>query len=113
MEFITAIYEASMLLKVAKGTGIADMRVTAFRIGDFSVVGLPGEPFCQIGMDVKAASPYALQFTLGLTNGGQGYFPSKEAFDVNGYEARTSSFQPCVAQMLTEAGINLLKQMED
>lgn len=113
MEFITAIYEAGMLIAVSKGTGSTTMRVTAFRVGDFSVVGLPGEPFCQIGMDVKAASPYKLQFALGLTNGAQGYFPSADAFDFNGYEARTSSFQPCIAQILTDTAIELLQEMED
>lgn len=113
MEFITAIYEAGMLIAVAKGPGSTTMRVTAFRVGDFSVVGLPGEPFCQIGMDVKAASPYKVQFALGLTNGAQGYFPSADAFNFNGYEARTSSFQPCIAQMLTDTAIELLQEMED
>lgn len=113
MEFITAIYEARMLLGVAKGTGIATMRVTAFSIGDFSVVGLPGEPFCQIGMDIKNASPYKVQFALGLTNGSQGYFPSEEAFSVYGYEARTSSFQPCVAKILTDTSVELLHELKE
>ena len=111
MEFITAIYEAAMLVNVAKGSGSTTMRVTAFRIGDFALAGLPGEPFCQIGMDIKAATPYKAQFVLGLTNGCQGYFPSSEAFSVNGYEARTSSFQPCVADILTNTAVSLLKEM--
>ena len=111
MEFITAIYEARMLIAVAQGPGSATMRVTALRIGDFSVLGLPGEPFCQIGMDIKAASPYKAQFTLGLTNGCQGYFPSADAYNFNGYEARTSSFQPCIAQILTDTAIELLQEM--
>jgi len=64
MEFITAIYEAYMLIKVSKDPDYTTMRVSAFRIGDFSLAGLPGEPFCQIGMDIKAASPYKAQFAL-------------------------------------------------
>lgn len=113
MEFITIIYEAAMLLNVAKESGSATMRVTAFRIGDFSVVGMPGEPFCQIGMDIKAATPFKAQLICELTNGCQGYFPSREAFSVNGYEARTSSFQPCVAEVLTNTAISLLNNMKE
>lgn len=113
MEFITTIYEAAMLVRVANESSTTPMRVTAFRIGDFSVVGLPGEPFCQIGMDIKAATPFKAQFIFELTNGCQGYFPSKEAFAVNGYESRTSSFQPSVAEILTDTAISLLNEIKE
>ena len=113
MEFITSLYEARMYLGSGRDGIPAQVRVSAFRIGDFAAAGLPGEPFCQIGMDIKNTSPFPAQFTLGLTNGCQGYFPSEEAFGVNGYEARTSSFMPCVAQRLTDAAIQLLQELKE
>src|SRR5262245_63284384 len=32
--------------------------VQAMRIGDLAIVALPGEPFCQIGLNIKRGSPF-------------------------------------------------------
>lgn len=108
----TTLFEARMLLTVAKTDGFAQAVVSALRIGGFAAAGISGEPFCQIGKDIKAASPYEAQFALYLTNGSAGYFPMKDAFNYDGYEARTCKFQPGVGELLTDTALQLLGNIQ-
>ena len=107
----TDLYEARTLCSAAKLDGNYKARVTAMSVGSFAVVGIPGEPFCAIGMNIREASPFKAQFVFGLTNGCEGYLPVRDAFGVSGYEARTSKFLPGVGELMTEAGIALGKDM--
>lgn len=108
----TALFEARMLLTVAKTNGFAQAVVTALRIGGFAAAGISGEPFCQIGKDIKAKSLYDAQFVLYLTNGSAGYFPMQDAFDYDGYEARTCKFQRGVGELLTDTALELLNNIQ-
>ena len=45
------------------------------------------------------------------TNGKQGYFPMKEAYDEGGYEAGSSSFKAGVAELIISEGKALLNQI--
>ena len=67
-----------------------DIEINAFRIGDAAFVGLPGEPFCQIGMGIKEQSPFAITSVFALCNGVVGYVPMPEHFDHGGYEPKTT-----------------------
>ena len=68
------------------------------------MVGIPGEGFCDIGRQIREASPFAMQLTLGICNGYEGYFPMKDAFEVNGYESRTARFVAGIGEALADAG---------
>ena len=81
-------------------------------IGGFAAAGIGGEPFCQIGKDIKARSSYDAQFVLYLTNGSAGYFPMRDAFNYDGYEARTCKFQPGVGELLTDTAMELLNNIK-
>jgi neutral ceramidase len=65
-----------------------DVPISAMRIGDLGLVGLPGEVFSQIGLDIKAASPFAQTMLLGLANGTVGYVATDQAMDEGSYETR-------------------------
>lgn len=108
----TTLFEAQMLLSVAKTNGFANAVVTGIRIGGFAAAGIGGEPFCQIGKDIKAASSYDAQFVLYLTNGSAGYFPMRDAFNYDGYEARTCKFQPGVGELITDTALELLNNIK-
>jgi hypothetical protein len=60
--------------------------VSAFHIGPLAAVTVPGELFCEIGMRIKAASPFPHTLIAGYTNGSVGYLPTPEAYDEGGYE---------------------------
>ncbi|MGI5877593.1 MAG: hypothetical protein ACOX7W_03175 [Christensenellales bacterium] len=63
--------------------------MTAMLLGDVAAVTLPGEIFCQIGLNIKKASPIPNTFLMGLSQGYCGYIPDAKAFLEGGYEPRT------------------------
>jgi neutral ceramidase len=60
--------------------------VQAIRIGDIAIVGLPGEPFNEIGRAVKDRSVAPFTLFAGYSNGYIGYFPTAAEFPFGGYE---------------------------
>lgn len=108
----TDLFEARMLLSVAKTDGYAQALVTALRVGGFAAAGSSGEPFCAIGKRIKAESPFEAQFALYFANGSSGYFPMIDAFSYDGYEARTCKFQPGVGELIADTSLQLLNNIK-
>jgi len=87
--------------------------VQVLRIGDVAIVGLPGEMFVEIGLDIKQNSPHKYTFIVELANDYVGYVPTERAFDEGGYEvrlARSSKLAPQARRMLTDTALRLLAQ---
>lgn len=62
-------------------------RVNVVRWGPAVIISLPGEPFCQAGLDLRAqVSGAAAVFVLGYTDGCPGYLPSAGEYPFGGYE---------------------------
>lgn len=87
--------------------------VSGLQIGPVGFIGIPGEPFTQIGMDTKKDSKLALTIVNCLVNGGRGYFPTEDAFAVGGYERSTSRFASNCAEIVTEACLKIRTKMEE
>jgi neutral ceramidase len=86
--------------------------VSAFRIGPLAAVTVPGELFCEIGMRIKAASPFPHTLIAGYTNGSVGYIPTAEAYPEGGYEVtHACRVDPEAGQMIEAAAIRLLRQL--
>ena len=58
----------------------------AIRIGDLTVIGVPGELFAQTALDVRANNPHHGTIIAGLANGDLGYLPPPAAYAQGGYE---------------------------
>ena len=105
---------AGFLLEFHKRCGGAageELEIGAFRIGDCAFVGLPGEPFSDIGMAVKKNSPFARTTVFAPCNGMAGYVPMPECFQRGGYEPRTTGgnrFAPELATMMIQNAHALL-----
>jgi len=65
-----------------------EVPIHAMRIGDLGLVGLPGEVFTEIGLDIKARSPFAQTMNLGLANDSVGYVATDKALDEGSYETK-------------------------
>ena len=63
-----------------------DVILQAFRIGDLGIATIPFETFAEIGLEIKAKSPFKPSFTIELANGAYGYLPTPEQHEVGGYE---------------------------
>jgi hypothetical protein len=67
-----------------------DLEVWALRINDIGIVAVSGEPFAELGLEVKRRSPLPNTLFLGYSNGCLGYLPTPEAFSEGGMEVEES-----------------------
>ncbi len=58
----------------------------AFRLGDLGLAAIPFEVFAEIGLELKAKSPFQPSFTISLANGSGGYLPTPPQHRLGGYE---------------------------
>ena len=86
--------------------------LSGVRVGPVAFLGIPGEPFAGIGRGLKDGSPFAMTLPCCLTNGAEGYYPMKEAYDEGGYEARSSPFKAGVAERIISEGTKLLAELQ-
>jgi len=56
------------------------------RLGNLALVGLPGEPFVELGLEIKARSTAPHTLVAGYANGYLGYFATPRAWEQGGYE---------------------------
>ena len=77
-----------------------------------AIVTLPGEVFVELGLAIKAASPFKTTLVIELTNDSPAYIPTKKAFAEGSYEIVNSRIQPGGGEKLVEAAIRLLKELK-
>jgi hypothetical protein len=90
-----------------------DVEVMVIRIGEVAVVGLPGEAFCQLGLEIKRRSPARHTLVAGLCNDAIGYLPVLQSFEQGGYETTTGStfYEPGSAERLVESAVAQLSEL--
>ena len=112
MELTTEVARAGRIRRMANHADYHDLPLTSFSIGgSVAFGGFPGEPFNDIGVAVRKASPFKLTILSCLTNGSRGYFPFSSSFKEDGYEAATSPFGDSVADDLIAGETALLKKL--
>ncbi len=112
MELTTVVAEALRMCRLAGGPDKFRLTLSGLRIGEVALVGIPGEPFTDIGVGIKEAPNWGLILPCALTNGNEGYFPMQSAYDEGGYESRTSPYKAGVAEKLIEESHALLSELE-
>jgi len=91
-----------------------ETRIGAARIGDAAFVFLPGEPFVEIGLAIREASPFAFTAVVGYADDYIGYIPTDRAFAGGGYEigpGRWSRLASGSEPIVRQAGIELLRSL--
>ena len=111
MELTTVIADAMRKCRLENGPDHFDLELSGLRIGNVALVGIPGEPFTQIGVEIKKNDDWDLVLPCSLTNGWEGYFPTKEAFDEGGYEARSSNYVSDIYDNIISGASELLKTL--
>lgn len=87
--------------------------VQALRVGDLGIVGVPGELFAELGLEIKRRSPFRQTCVIELANDSVGYLPTRRAFEEGGYEAESSPFTPGVGERLVETAVDLLNRLQN
>lgn len=64
---------------------------------ELALIGLPCEPFTELGLRIKRSSPFPHTLVVGAANGMVGYVPTRRAFDGGGYEC-TLITSSCVSE---------------
>lgn len=116
-------YYAKEWLEMSKTQDVVDsLEVMVVRIGDNAFVGLPGEIFCEFGMDIKSKSPFANTMVMGLTNDDRSYFPTAVSFTqgpkgftpmITGYETTpgTTRYEIGAGEKLAGSAVSQLKKI--
>ena len=112
MALTTVVAEAMRMCNLEFGPDTFALGLTGFKIGPVAFVGIPGEPFTDIGMRIKETEGYRMVMPVALCNGYEGYFPSKAAYEAGGYESRSSKFRCNVSDLIVDGGKKLLEQLK-
>ncbi|MEM2617092.1 MAG: neutral/alkaline non-lysosomal ceramidase N-terminal domain-containing protein [Thermofilaceae archaeon] len=107
------IAEVSARVRARAVDGRIVTEVMALRVGEAVIVGLPGEPFVEVGMLIKKASPAEFTAVAGYTNDPVGYIPTSQAYEEGGYEVEAPA---CIvargsAEKLAEEAVALLHRL--
>lgn len=109
---LSLVYARETLIMAESFPKTERVPVQAMRIGDTGIACLPGEPFVDLGLEVRKKCPLKKQLVLGLSNGHVGYIPTAEAHDQGGYEtwrAKTSYLEKEAAPKIVSA---MLRRLE-
>ncbi len=63
-----------------------EIQLQVMRVGSTVLVAIPGEPFIEIALGIKARSKFKHTVVAGYSNGCIGYMPTPEAIEQGGYE---------------------------
>ncbi len=87
---------AQTLLDLAAGRpNDYEVPLQLVRLGRVGFFAIPGEPFVEIGLRLKALPGFDLAIPVGLANGYFGYIPVRESFGRGGYEVKPGPAQLC------------------
>ncbi len=113
MELTTVVAEAIRMCELENAPDNFKLNLTGLKIGPVALIGIPGEPFTDVGVGIKDTKGWSAIMPCALVNGDFGYFPMKSAFDEGGYEARSSRYKGGVAESIIEGGKELLKELKN
>jgi neutral ceramidase len=105
--------EAVCILEtVAKKEVPLEAEVQTIVLGEeVAIVSLPGEIFVELGLSLKAASPFRHTFLAELANGSIGYVPHRAAYPQGNYEVVSARCAEGSGELLVEAALQSLRDL--
>ena len=92
-----------------QGQMTASTEIQVIRIGGLALVAMPGEPFAEVGVEIRRRSGFAVTMVSGYSNGEIGYVPMRSDYKNGGYGVWNSPMAPGAAEQLIEAAGDLLE----
>lgn len=111
--FFVKVAAVKTLDLAEKGTNWPS-EVQVFRLdSDTAIVGLPCEIFVELGLAIKAQSPFKKTIVMSICNDRPSYVPTLKAFKEGSYEVSNARVKPGVGEMLVETAVKLLKEAKE
>lgn len=88
--------------------------ISATRVGDVVIVGVPAELFTQLGMDIKKRSPFRHTIIAELANDYVGYVGNADAYRLGGYQmwmGHHSWTQRGTGELFVDEAVKLLNEL--
>ncbi len=111
MELTTVVAEAVRICELEKGPHGFGFTLSALRLGEIALAGLPGECFAEIGRRIEDGYDGKHIMVCCLTNGGDSYFPTSSAYDEGGYESKTSRLKKGGDDIIVNGMLELLREI--
>lgn len=94
----------------ARGESLIEAEVQVITVGrEIAWVALPGEIFVQLGMSIKAGSPFATTSIHELANGSIGYVPTQQAYAQGNYEVISARCAEGSGELLVASALKQLR----
>jgi hypothetical protein len=106
---------ARRTLQMAEYPVTVPILLQAIRIGDLGIAAIPAEVFVEIGLEVKAKSPFDPTFTISLANDQWGYLPTPGQHELGGYETwlGTNRLEVKASTKIVESLLELFRRLRD
>ncbi len=104
----------AMVAGIRARTPMIPTEVQALKIGSLGIATNGAEFFCELGLRIKAASPFATTWVVELANDLLFYVPTPQAMLAGGYESRTnisSMYSIDAGQLIVEASLRGLRKL--
>lgn len=108
---VTLLSEARRIVTWADGPDHYPLPLTGIAIGPVVFIGVPGEAFTGIGLQLKDTDEWAVVLPVCIANGQEGYFPMMDAYTEGGYEARSANFKAGTAELICQEGKKILHEL--
>ncbi len=82
-----------------------------FAVNEGAFISFPGELFTEIGMHIKAKSPFRHTYIIGLANGNVGYIPTNKAIGEGGYAVDTRRVDAEAEDIIVAQSLALLREV--
>jgi hypothetical protein len=80
-------------------------------LGETALLSFPGELYTEIGLRIKAESPFDRTLVLGLANGYVGYVPTRKAMQEGGYGEDISEIEAEAEDIVMANSMSLLRRV--
>ena len=91
-------------------------RLQVIRLGDLVFVGVPGEMFARLGLELRRRSPFRHTCIIGLANENIGYIPDRKAYADGGYQTwmgRHSKLEVGTGEAMVDQAVSMLDALYD
>lgn len=113
---IEKVYAREIIAISQLDKNFEELELQGISLGELVFLGIPGEPFVEIGLTIKKESLFNYNAIISLANGYSGYIPTEKAFDEGGYEirlARSSKLDRRTDKEIINVGLELIRNLRE